>query len=66
MARDDDDPFARPRKKAVHEIGEPLDAISVGELGERIALLREEIIRLEAAMKAKEASKAAASLFFKS
>ena len=33
---------------------------------ERIALLREEIIRLEAAMKSKQASKAAADLFFKS
>lgn len=66
MARDDDDPFARPKKKAAHEIGEPLDAISVEELAERIALLREEIIRLEAAMKSKQASKAAADLFFKS
>ncbi|MBM3608951.1 MAG: DUF1192 domain-containing protein [Alphaproteobacteria bacterium] len=66
MARDDDDPFARPKKKAVHEIGEVLDAISVEELGERIALLREEITRLEEAMKAKQASKAAADVFFKS
>jgi len=66
MAREDDDPFAQPKKKAAHEIGEPLDAISVEELIDRIALLKEEIIRLEATMKAKEASKAAASLFFKS
>jgi len=66
VARDDDDPFARPKKKAVHEIGEVLDAISVEELGERIALLREEITRLEEAMKAKQASKAAADVFFKS
>lgn len=66
MAREDDDPFARPRKKTVHEVGEPLDAISVEELGERIALLREEIVRLETVMKSKQASKAAADAFFKS
>lgn len=66
MAREDDDPFARPKKKIAHELGEPLDAISVEELGERIALLREEIARLETVMKSKQASKAAADAFFKS
>ncbi|RFB81358.1 DUF1192 domain-containing protein [Methylovirgula sp. 4M-Z18] len=65
---DDDNPFdPAPRKKpASHEIGQPLDTLSVDELEERIALLREEIARLEAAKTAKEASKHAAASFFKS
>jgi uncharacterized small protein (DUF1192 family) len=66
MAREDDDPFARPKKKLAHEIGEPLDAISAEELGERIALLEGEIERLRQSMNAKEASKRAADAFFKS
>ena len=68
MARDDDDPFGapRPKKIASHEIGQVLDALSVHELDERIALLKAEIERLEAARGAKEASKRAADAFFKS
>ena len=62
----DDDIFAPPRKKPVHEIGQLLDTLSVGELAERIELLREEIARLEAARTAKAASAAAAAAFFKS
>lgn len=66
MARQDDDIFgAPPRPKTVHEIGQILDALSVDELDERIVLLRAEIERLEAAKAAKQASKAAADLFFK-
>jgi uncharacterized small protein (DUF1192 family) len=61
-AIDDDD---RPKKKIVHEIGQDLALLSVGELGERIALLREEIARLEANMASKHASKSAADIFFK-
>ena len=61
-AIDDDD---RPKKKIVHEIGQDLALLSVGELGERIALLRDEIARLEANMASKNASKSAADLFFK-
>ena len=45
MAITDDDPFARPKKKLVHEIGEPLDTISADELRERILLLEAEIER---------------------
>ena len=60
MAGTDEDPFAPPAKKLPHEIGEPLDAVSVQELGERIVLLRAEIDRLEEALKAKQASKQAA------
>ena len=44
-AIDDDD---RPKKKIVHEIGQDLTLLSVGELTERVALLKEEIARLEA------------------
>ena len=61
-AIDDDD---RPKKKIVHEIGQDLTLLSVGELTERIALLKEEIARLEANMASKQASKSAADLFFK-
>jgi uncharacterized small protein (DUF1192 family) len=61
-AIDEDD---RPKKKLVHEIGQDLTLLSVGELKERVALLREEIARLEANMASKQASKSAADLFFK-
>ena len=61
-AIDEDD---RPKKKITHEIGENLTLLSVGELNERIALLRDEIARLEADIGSKQASKSAAALFFK-
>lgn len=64
---DESDPFgAPPKKKTAHEIGQPLDALSVDELDDRIALLMEEIARLEQARTAKEASRKAADSFFKS
>jgi uncharacterized small protein (DUF1192 family) len=63
MASEDDD---RPRKKVSHEIGQDLSLLSVEELSERIALLNEEIARLEAAAAKKRASKDAARSFFKS
>lgn len=66
MARDDDDVFGlRPRTKAVtHEIGQSLDALSVGEFDERIAILKAEIDRLEKARRAKaEANRAADAVF---
>jgi len=68
MAREDDDPFgvAPPKKPTTHEIGQPLDTLSVDELDERVALLKAEIIRLEEARVAKQASKLAADAFFKS
>jgi uncharacterized small protein (DUF1192 family) len=55
----------RPKKKLVHEIGQDLTLLSVGELNERIALLKEEIGRLETDSKKKQATKSAADLFFK-
>ena len=63
MASEDDD---RPRKKISHEIGQDLSLLSVEELAGRIALLRSEIERLEAASAKKRASKDAANSFFKS
>jgi uncharacterized small protein (DUF1192 family) len=60
--RDDDD---RPRKAVAHEIGQPLDTLSLGDLDERVALLRAEIARLEAARAAKQAAQGAADAFFK-
>ena len=63
MAAEDDE---RPRKKVTHEIGQDLALLSIGELNERIALLQEEIERLQAAATSKEASRSAADRFFKS
>jgi len=61
-AFDDDD---RPKKKVSHEIGQELTLLSVKELQERIALMREEIARLEADIAKKQASLSAADSFFK-
>ncbi len=54
-----------PKKKIVHEIGQDLSLLSVAELTDRIALMREEIVRLETAMAGKQASRRAADVFFK-
>lgn len=61
-AIDDDD---RPKKKIAHEIGQDLTLLSVTELNLRITTLREEIARLEADIKGKQASRSAADQFFK-
>jgi uncharacterized small protein (DUF1192 family) len=55
----------RPKKKLAHEIGQDLALLSVEELRDRIALLNEEIARLEAAMAKKQASRSTADQFFK-
>ena len=62
----EDDIFARPKKPVAHEIGQPLDTLSLSELAERVALLHEEIARLEEVSKKKSAASAAADAFFKS
>lgn len=55
-----------PRKKlAPHEVGMPIDTMSVDELRERIGLLEQEIARLKAAMDAREKTRNAAESFFK-
>jgi uncharacterized small protein (DUF1192 family) len=61
-AMDEDD---RPKKKIVHEIGQDLALLAVKELQERIAVLKEEIARLEAAVASKQASRNVADQFFK-
>jgi uncharacterized small protein (DUF1192 family) len=55
----------RPKKKLAHEIGQDLALLSVEELNDRVALLNEEIARLEAALARKRASRSAADQFFK-
>ena len=55
----------KPRRAASHALGQPLDALSIAEFDERIALLRAEISRLEAAREKKQAANAAAAAFFK-
>jgi uncharacterized small protein (DUF1192 family) len=55
----------RPKKKLVHEIGQDLALLSVEELRDRVALLKEEIARLEAALASKQASRTTADQFFK-
>ncbi|HEV3184244.1 MAG TPA: DUF1192 domain-containing protein [Xanthobacteraceae bacterium] len=54
-----------PKKKLAHEIGQDLSLLSIAELTDRIALLEEEIARLEAAKASKSATRSAADAFFK-
>jgi uncharacterized small protein (DUF1192 family) len=63
MARIDEDEL--PKKKVAHEIGQDLTLLSVKELDERVALLKQEIARLEADKAGKQATRAAADQFFK-
>jgi uncharacterized small protein (DUF1192 family) len=63
MTKDDDDD--RPKKKIVHEIGQDLALLSVNELRERIALLKDEIARLETSITSKQASRNVADTFFR-
>jgi uncharacterized small protein (DUF1192 family) len=62
MSLFDDD---KPVKKVTHEIGADLAALSVDELRARIALLREEIGRIEAEVTAKSSSRNTAESLFK-
>jgi uncharacterized small protein (DUF1192 family) len=61
-ALDEDD---KPKKKLAHEIGQDLTLLSAGELAERIALLKDEVARLQADMAKKQAVKSAADMVFK-
>ena len=62
MARSEED---RPAPKPAQVLGEPLEAVSVDELAERIALLRAEIARIAAEIARKQASRSAADAVFK-
>ena len=62
----DEDIDSRPKRTPSHEIGADLTSISADELRGRIALLEGEIVRLQAEVDRKDASKAAANAFFRS
>jgi uncharacterized small protein (DUF1192 family) len=53
------------RKPKVHEVGMPIETMSVDELNERIAILEAEIARLRAAIADRQKTKAAADSIFK-
>jgi uncharacterized small protein (DUF1192 family) len=59
------DPDDLPKKKILHAMGQDLSLLSVGELTERVELLKEEIARLEAEMNRKRATMSTADMFFK-
>lgn len=58
----DDDDVKKPRG---HEVGMPIDSMSVEELTERIAMLEGEIERLRAAIAARQKHKTEAASVFK-
>lgn len=53
------------KKPKAHEVGMPIDTMSVGELEERILLLKAEIGRLEQAIAARQKTRAVADSLFK-
>lgn len=59
----DDD--GTPRKPSPHEVGMPIDTLSVEELESRIGLLEAEIERLRRAISARQKTKSAADALFK-
>jgi uncharacterized small protein (DUF1192 family) len=58
----DEEPVKKPR---AHEVGMPIETMSVEELGDRIEILKAEIVRLEEAVAARKKTKAAADSLFK-
>lgn len=58
----DDEPIRKPR---AHEVGMPIDTMSVEELTDRISLLEAEIVRLRDAIDARGATRKAADSVFK-
>jgi uncharacterized small protein (DUF1192 family) len=67
MAALDEESVFGPKRKppSVHEIGQIIDELSAAELRERIDTLRAEIARLERAIEARQATKAAANAAFR-
>jgi uncharacterized small protein (DUF1192 family) len=57
-----DDEVKKPKG---HEVGMILDAMSVEELADRIAMLEAEIVRLRAAIEARQKTRSAADALFK-
>ena len=57
-----DDEIKKPK---AHEVGMPIDTLSVEELNGRIAQLEAEIVRLRAAIAARGATRLAADAAFK-
>lgn len=55
----------RPQKKSTHEIGSDLSLLSVDELKVRVGLLKAEIDRLEAEIRAKSSSRSVAEGLFR-
>jgi uncharacterized small protein (DUF1192 family) len=53
------------KKPKGHEVGMPIDTLSVEELSERIGLLEAEIARLRRAIEARDATRKAAESAFK-
>ena len=58
----DDEEVSKPKR---HEVGMPIDTMSVEELSGRIGLLEAEIARLRAAIEARGATRKAADAVFK-
>jgi uncharacterized small protein (DUF1192 family) len=57
-----DDEIKRPKG---HEVGMPIDTMSVEELNDRIAILKAEIARLEQAIAARQKTRSEADSLFK-
>jgi uncharacterized small protein (DUF1192 family) len=55
----------KPARKASHEIGSDLSALSVEELKARIAILKDEIGRIEGELSAKSSSRSSAESLFR-
>ena len=58
----DDEPVKKPKG---HEVGMVIDSMSVEELTDRIGLLEAEIVRLRAAIAARQKTRSAADALFK-
>jgi len=60
-----DEQELRPKRVPPHEIGQDLSLLSIAELDERVAALRNEIMRLETAKAHKLAAQGTAESVFK-